>query len=58
MAALMRVYTIIMFGVSTYVLAHNHLSIDFSEGLAHDANLLGGDVVDVHKDTLGEFVAA
>ncbi len=47
-----------MFGVSTYVLAHNHLSIDFSEGLAHDANLLGGDVVDVHKDTLGEFVAA
>lgn len=40
------------------VLAHNHLSIDFSKGLAHDANLLGGDVVDVHENTLGEFVAA
>ena len=48
----------ITFGVSTYVLAHNHLSIDFSKGLAHDANLLGGDVVDIHENTFGEFVAA
>jgi hypothetical protein len=36
----------------TYVLAHDHLSINFAEGLAHDANLLGGDVVDVHEEAL------
>ena len=42
----------------TYVLTHDHDGVDGSELLAHNANLLGGDVVDVHEDTLGEFVGA
>ena len=42
----------------TYVLAHNHQSVNFSKSLAHNANLLGGNVVDVHEDALGEFVAS
>lgn len=41
----------------TYVLSHNHSSIDSSECFTHDTDLLGGDVIDVHEDTLGEVVA-
>jgi len=44
--------------VLTYVLSHDHQSVDFSKSLAHNANLLGGNVVDVHKDAFGEFVAS
>ena len=36
----------------TYVLSHDHLGVNGAEGLAHNANLLGGDVVNVHKDAL------
>ncbi len=44
--------------MSTYILSHNHLSIDVSEGLAHDTDLFGGDVVDIDENTLGVLVAA
>ena len=36
----------------TYVLSHDHLGVNGAEGFAHNANLLGGDVVNVHKDAL------
>lgn len=36
----------------TYVLAHDHDGTDLSELLAHDADLLGGDVVDVDEHAL------
>lgn len=41
-----------------YVLAHNHFSVNSSESLAHNAYLLGGNVVDIHEDALGIVVAA
>lgn len=44
--------------MSAYVLAHDHSGVNSSEGFAHNANLLGGDVVDIHEDTLGVVVAA
>ena len=44
--------------MSAYVLAHNHSGVDGSEGFAHNADLLGGDVVDIDENTLGELVAA
>jgi hypothetical protein len=44
--------------VSAYVFAHNHSSVDGSESFAHNADLFGGDVVDIHEDALGESVAA
>jgi hypothetical protein len=44
--------------VSTYVLSHDHSGVDGSEGLAHNTDLLRGDVVDVHEDALGVVVAA
>jgi hypothetical protein len=40
------------YGVS-YVLAHNHEGTNGSKFLAHDADLFGGDVVDVNEDALG-----
>lgn len=42
----------------TYVLSHYHSGVYSSESLAHDADLFRGDVVDIHKDALGESVAA
>ena len=44
--------------MSTYVLAHDHAGVDSSKSLAHNANLLGGDVIDVHEDALGVLIAA
>lgn len=44
--------------MSAYVFAHDHSCIDSSESFAHNADLFGGDVVDIHEDTLGVFVAA
>ncbi len=44
--------------MSAYVLAHDHFGVDGSKCLAHNANLLGGNIVDVHEDALGEVVAA
>ncbi len=45
------------YGVS-YVLAHNHEGTNGSQILAHDADLLGGDVVDVHEHALCVGVGA
>jgi hypothetical protein len=42
----------------TYVLSHNHDSSNGTKGLAHDANLLGGDVVDVNENALFVLGAA
>ena len=42
----------------TYVLSHDEDGADLSELLAHDANLLGGNVVDVHEEALLELGAA
>jgi len=39
------------YGVS-YILAHNHEGTNRSKILAHDADLPGGDVVDVHEYAL------
>jgi hypothetical protein len=44
--------------VSAYVFTHDHFCVDSSESFAHNADLLGGDVVDIHEDTFGEGVAA
>lgn len=33
----------------TYVLSHDHESVQASEFSAHDADLLGGDVVDIDE---------
>lgn len=40
------------------VLSHNHDGVDLSELLAHNANLLGGDVVNVDEHALGVLVTA
>jgi hypothetical protein len=45
-------------GVLSYVLSHDHNGVNFSKSLAHNANLLGGDVVDIDENTLGELVTA
>lgn len=37
----------------TYVLSHDHVGSDLSEHLSHDADLLGGNVVDVDEEALG-----
>ena len=42
----------------TYVLSHNHEGIDGSEGLTHNTDLFGGDVITVDEDALGVFVAS
>lgn len=42
----------------TYVLSHDHQSVDFSKSLAHNANLLGGNVVDLDEKTLGVLQAS
>jgi hypothetical protein len=42
----------------TYVLSHNHVSSDGTKSLAHNANLLGGNVVDVNENALFVLVAA
>lgn len=39
-------------GLEVSVLAADHLGIDGSEHLSHDANLLGGDVVDLDEEAL------
>ena len=44
--------------MSTYVFAHDHFGVDGSKSFAHNADLLGGDVVNIHEDTFGERVAA
>jgi hypothetical protein len=55
----MRVYiSLVRNGVLSYVLAHDHNGVDFSKSLAHNANLLGGDVVDINENALGELVSA
>jgi hypothetical protein len=41
-----------------YVLSHNHGGVEGAEGLAHNANLLGSDIVDVHEDALLELDTA
>jgi hypothetical protein len=54
MQVLMRVYTKSRVGEykSAYVLAHDHMGIDVSEGFAHNADLFGCDVIAVHEDAL------
>jgi len=44
-------------GFEVGVLSHDHLGTDGTELLAHDADLLGGDVVDFHKHDLFEVEA-
>lgn len=36
--------------VLTYVLAHDHCGIDGTKGFSHNADLLGGNVVDVDEN--------
>jgi len=43
--------------VFAYVLSHDHFGVDGSECLAHNADLLGSDVVDIDEDALGISVA-
>ena len=38
---------------TTYVLSHEHLGVHVTEGLAHNANLLGGNIVNVNEEALG-----
>jgi len=38
--------------LATYVLAHNHKSVHASELSTHDADLLGGDVVNIDEKSL------
>jgi len=40
------------------VLSHDHNSTDFSEALSHNANLLGGDVVNIDEHALLVLLAA
>jgi len=47
-----------MFGVSTYIFSHSHLSINASKIFSHNANLFRGDVIDIHENAFGEVVAA
>jgi hypothetical protein len=42
----------------TYVLSHNHDGSDGAKGLAHNANLLGGNVIDVNENALFVLGAA
>ena len=44
-------------GLEVGVLTHDHLATDGTELLAHNANLLGGDVVDVDEHNLGVLKA-
>jgi hypothetical protein len=43
--------------VLTYVLSHDHFGVNGSEGLAHNADLLRSDVININEDALGVFVA-
>jgi len=40
------------------VLAHAQNGVNLSERFTHNANLLGGDVINVHKHAFGEFLTA
>jgi hypothetical protein len=43
--------------VSAYIFTHDHFGVNGSKGLAHNTDLLGSDVVDIHEDALGVVVA-